>query len=494
MKYLLVFLFFCLSQILSAQPKIEIRAAWLTVNYGLDWPKKPFKTKNDIEIQKNELNRILDRLKDININMVFLQTRIRGDVIYPSKIEPFCEYVRSVYATTGYDPLQYAVEACHKRGIECHSWFVVYPMGSETRSKKLNRTFADLKRKNLIKSFKNSLYLDPGNPQTDEYLLSLVKELVSNYDIDGIHFDYIRYPDAPATFPDNENFKRYGQGKNKSDWRRENINCFVYKSYDLVKSLKPWVQVSSSVIGMYKEILGNNRRHWTAFNSVFQDPVDWLRKEKHDFIVPMNFYSDALFYPFVRDWASNIKNRYIVSGLGVYRMDPKESHWSASMLYDQVNFSRELKIQGNAFFRTTHLLDKTYGFGNGLYTRFYSSPALLPPLSWMSTSTPDVPSAPLVYIKDSFLHLEWQKLAIKNGQQIFYNLYRSKSIPVDINNPKNLIAIRIENNYYQLPVENRNESGYYYVITCFDRYHNESAGSEPVYFSQSRRVSRIRAK
>jgi len=478
MKQLCLFLFLCISQLTPAQPKTEIRAVWLTVNYGLDWPKEPFQDESDIERQQNELNGILDQLKEIHINMVFLQTRIRGDVIYPSKIEARSRYVKSIDATADYDPLLYAVEACHQRGMECHAWLVVYPLGSEAKNKRLNRSFPAY----LVKTFKKDQYLDPGNPQTDVYLLSLIKEIVSNYDIDGIHLDYNRYPDDPTGFPDQDTYLLYGNGKNKGDWRRENINRFVYAMYDTIKALKPWVQVSSSVIGIYNGIPGNNRGHWTAYSSVFQDPIDWLSKGKHDFIVPMSYYSNKYFYPSVEDWMSRSSDRFIIPGLGVFRMDEKASMLDASVLYDQITFSRKIKTQGNAFFRVAHLLVNSNSLGKELRSQFYQTPALLPPLTWLSQRIPDVPSSISAQTNGSFLYLDWDKVPEEDNQPIFYNLYRSKTFPVDTENPENLVAVRLRNNKFELPIDNRIESGYYYIVTGFDRYHNESAGSKPVYF------------
>ena len=482
MKQLYIFLFFCICQCLPAQPKFEIRAVWLTVNYGLDWPERPFYNSSDIKSQKDELDRILDHLQDMHINLVFFQTRVRGDVIYPSQIEPRSDYIKSDYATADYDPLSYAIEACRQRGMECHAWFVVYPLGSESVNKKLNRNYASMKREKIVKSFKKSLYLDPGNPQTDVYLISIIREIVSNYDIDGIHFDYIRYPDASAAFPDTDTYRQYGNGQRKDDWRRENINRFVYAAYDEIKSLKPWVQVSSSVVGMYKELPETDRRHWTAYNSVYQDPVDWIEKGKHDFIVPMNYYSGTLFYPFVEDWVSRSSERFIVSGLGAYMMDPREGNWDSSILSEQIHFSRNVEIHGNAFFRAKHLLDHTTGFGRELRSDFYSTPALLPPLTWLNPTIPNAPPAVSAHSDGSFLSLSWDNTP-ENGQQaIFYNLYRSETYPVDTLLPENLLATRLANSHFKLPIDNQIESGYYYVVTGYDRYRNESVCSKPAYF------------
>jgi uncharacterized lipoprotein YddW (UPF0748 family) len=482
MKQIYLFLFFtCLCFRLSAQPKQEVRAVWLTVNYALDWPDKPFQDGRDIENQEKELDQILDRLQQTHINMVFLQTRLRGDVIYPSHLEPRNEYVKKPYASADYDPLAYAVEACHKRGIECHAWFVVYPLGPEKINKKPNRSPTVVNNKNLIKTFKKDLYLDPGNPQTTDYLTRIIKEIVSSYDIDGIHFDYIRYPDG-GNFPDDDTYKRYGKGLSKAAWRRENINRFVYTAYDAIKSLKPWVQVSSSVVGMYASIPGNTRRHWTALNSVYQDPVDWLAKGKHDFIVPMMYYSGNLFFPFIQDWLSKSNSRFIVPGLGLYQMDYKEANWDSEILFEQIQYSRENKTQGNAFFRTRYLLDNKKGILDGINSRFYTVPALLPPLTWLSNVIPTAPSSISARKINAFLHLDWDKVSQTGNQAIYYNLYRSENFPVDIDEPGNLYATRIKDNHYEISLDNRIESGYYYVVTSYDRYHNESKSSNSVYF------------
>jgi|GEM_PF-3950236 len=124
-----------LSGLLSANPKQEIRAVWLTTNYGLDWPSNPLKANSDVLIQKKELDQALVRLKEANINVVFLQVRLRGDVIYPSQIEPYNNYIKTnSYRNPDYDLLAYAIDACHEKGMECHAWFVTYPLGTKSKN------------------------------------------------------------------------------------------------------------------------------------------------------------------------------------------------------------------------------------------------------------------------------------------------------------------------------------------------------------------------
>jgi Uncharacterized protein conserved in bacteria len=478
MKIRFILLFVLVFSIhLCANPKREIRAVWLTTNYGLDWPSEPLSNDFDIQKQKEDLDRILTKMQEVNINLVFLQTRLRGDVIYPSRIENVSSHVKSIhYHNRDYDMLDYAIEACHARGMECHAWFVTYPLGT----KSIDQLSPELRNKKyLVKTFEGEKYLDPGHPETNAYLLSLIAELVSKYDIDGLHFDYIRYPDKSAKFPDESIYKQYGNRQTKADWRRDNINRFVYAAYDTVKSLKPWVQVSSSVVGMYTKI-GNSRPHWTAYHDVYQDPVDWMEKGKHDFILPMMYYRDDLFFPFVEDWVSRSKGHFIVPGLGLYQMDKKELDWSSETILEQIRHSREKRTQGNAFYRVNFLLENEKGIFDEV-KKIYSTPALLPSLTWLSDTIPSAPYGLEAVSQREEICFQWEEADNSSGA-IYYNLYRSSEFPVDLENIENLVAARLTNKQFRIFLDNSIEAGYYYVVTSYDRFHNESEPSLPVYY------------
>jgi uncharacterized lipoprotein YddW (UPF0748 family) len=482
-RFIVITWFICISLGLKAQsPKEEIRAVWLASNYALDWPDKPYRSSNDINEQQEELIDILDKLKEANFNMVFLQTRLRGDVIYNSKIEPVSGYIQGVKNTwSKYDPLAFAVTECHKRGLECHAWFVAYPLGPEKIKGKENNSPAVRQNKDKTRRHAGEFYMDPGNPNTNDYLVSLIEEIVEKYDVDGIHMDYIRYPDSANNFPDNVTYKRYGNGQNKGEWRRENINRFVYEVYDVVKNRKPWVQVSSSVIGMYDKMQGDKRSYWTA-NSVYQDPENWLREGKHDFIVPMMYYSGDLFFPFIRDWKARSNGRYVVPGLGVFQLDEKESNWSTGRIKEQIQYSRENQMNGNAFYRTRYLMNNKKGILDVIKKNFYQYPALLPPLTWQST----IPKVAPVDLKavasgiNDFLNWDFAEQSDENND--FYNIYRSEHWPIDTYDAGNLIAARVQDKMLFVPINKDVESGYYYAVTSYDRYHNESKLSGPVYF------------
>ncbi|MDR1368569.1 MAG: family 10 glycosylhydrolase [Dysgonamonadaceae bacterium] len=482
MRRFLLFLFLFAGFSLLAQPMREIRAVWLTTNHALDWPESPVHNQNDAIRQQQEFCRILDELKQANFNVVFLQTRIRGDVIYPSKIEPWSRFVRCDHSLNpDYDPLAFAIEACHERGLECHVWFVTFPLGLEKIKGISNKSPTVAGNKDLVKKFKGELFLDPGNPQTQSYLISLIREIVSTYDIDGFHFDYIRYPDRASDFPDRDTYKKYGQKQDIDTWRRNNLNQFVYAAYDTIKSMKPWVVVSSSVLGMYQKIPGNTQAHWTAYSSVFQDPGDWLSKGKHDLIVPMMYFSDDLFYPFVKNWQDHSFNRYVVPGIGLYRMDQNEGGWNVSTVLDQLRYSRLSQTQGNAFYRARYLMDNTNNISDSIKMAFYQYPSHIPPFYWLDSIAPAVPDKPDAVQSEDFLKISWTEHP-DVSEKLYYNVYCSEKYPVDIENPENLLAARIWGDSFILPVDRSREKGYYFLITASDRYHNESEPSRVVFY------------
>lgn len=202
MKRILLTLLYSLFLLpLAAQPpKYEVRAAWVTAVYGLDWPRTRATTPESMRRQQDELIEILDKLKAAHFNTVLFQTRTRGDVLYDSSIEPYNSILTGKTGKNpGYDPLAFAVAECHKRGMECHAWMVTIPLGNRKHVAALGKESVTKRKPAICVPYKQEYFLNPGHPQTKEYLMSLVREVVERYDIDGVHFDYLRYPEnAPA--------------------------------------------------------------------------------------------------------------------------------------------------------------------------------------------------------------------------------------------------------------------------------------------------------
>ena len=460
-----------------SQPKYEIRATWLTTLGGMDWPRTKAGSATGIQRQKKELCDILDRLKAANFNTVLLQTRLRGDMIYPSSIETFAESLTGYTGRNpGYDPLAFAIEECHKRGMELHAWIVTIPAGNTRQVKLLGRNSIVQRNRKICKLYKGNWYLDPGNPETKEYLSRIVKEITSQYDIDGIHFDYIRYPEQADKFPDKDTYRRYGKGKDLKQWRRDNITDIVRRLYTDIKSIKPWVKVSSSPIGKYRDTNRYPSRGWNAYHVVYQDAQRWLKEGIHDALFPMMYFQGNNFYPFALDWKENDGKRWIIPGLGIYFLSPREQDWPLDEIVRQIHFTRQIKLNGQAYFRNRFLLDNTKGVLDELEENFYTYPALIPPMTWSDSIPPSVPSHPSVQqIANGKLRMSWQASAYNSNQSVVYHLYGSDTYPVDIKQPQNLIATHLIANEYEYTARLPWLQKRYFAVTAADRFGNESA-------------------
>ena len=457
-------------------PKYEIRASWITTLGGLDWPTRKATSKSGIEAQKKELCDILDRLKAANFNTVLLQTRVRGDVIYPSAIETFTESLAGKEGRSpGYDPLQFAIDECHKRGMELHAWMVAIPIGNNRQVKLLEKNSVVKKQPSICIHYKDNWYLDPGNPKTDSYLAKLVNEVVSRYDVDGIHFDYIRYPERAKDFPDNASYRKYGKKKDLSQWRRENMTRIVRRLYTEVKQLKPWVKVSSSPIGKYNDTGRYSSSGWNAYKEVYQDAQLWLKSGMHDALFPMMYFQGNNFYPFALDWQENKSGRWIVPGLGIYFLHPKEQDWKLDEIARQIYFLRNIKADGEAYFRNRFVMDNTKGLLDELQEHFYATPAVVPPMTWADSIAPTVPTDTRLNILDKGVKISW-KASTDNTPKggVYYRIYASNTYPVDTNMAENIIETRIDGTEYTFCPTSPWQEKMYWAITAVDRCGNES--------------------
>ena len=483
LRYTILFLLLIpfLTAFAQTAPKYEIRAAWLTTLGGMDWPSAKAVSASGIKKQQEELCHILDELQQANFNTVLFQTRLRGDVIYPSQFEPFAESLTGTEGKNpGYDPLRFAIEECHKRGMELHAWIVAIPIGNTRQVRTLGKNALTRKHPSLCKQFNGSWYLDPGNPETDDYLANIVREIVSGYDVDGIHLDYIRYPEQGERFPDQSTYRKYGKKQDLKQWRRNNITRIVRRIYTETKSLKPWVKVSSSPIGKYRDTGRYSSRGWNAYEEVYQDAQQWLKEGIHDALFPMMYFQGNHFYPFALDWKENAYGRWIVPGLGIYFLHPKEQDWQLDEVIRQIYFIRSIGLDGQAYFRTRFLLDNTKSVFDELRQHFYPLPALVPPMTWTDSIAPAKPQEPSFTLLDRGIRFRWEA-STDNLSPVYYRLYASDTYPVDTRNPLNLIAPRIEDTRYTYVPEVPWQEYLYWAVTAVDRCGNES---EPLEFFQ----------
>jgi uncharacterized lipoprotein YddW (UPF0748 family) len=457
-------------------PKCEVRATWLTTLGGMDWPRAKATSAEGIRRQKAELTATLDRLQRAGFNTVLLQTRLRGDVIYPSAIETWAEALTGhTGQNPGYDPLQFAIEECHRRGMELHAWVVTIPVGNQRQVKLLGKQSVTKKQRTLCKQFKDSWYLDPGNPATADYLSALVCEIVKNYDVDGIHFDYIRYPEQGAKFPDGDTFRRYGKGRDLTTWRRENVTRIVRRLYTDVKRLKPWVKVTSAPVGKFRDTNRYSSKGWNAYDAVYQDAQGWLREGIHDGLFPMMYFRGNHFYPFAIDWQEHAAGRWVVPGLGVYFLSEREGNWPLDELVRQIAFTRHVGLSGQAYFRNRFLMDNVKGILDELEERYYAYPAAVPPMMWMGSEPPVAPREAKGTLRpDGSVVLEWKAASSASGNEIYYRLYASDQYPVDTNDGRNLLETRVEGTRYEYRPRTPWSLRRYYAVTAVNRYGVES--------------------
>ena len=465
----------------QAQPKHEIRATWLTTLGGMDWPRNKATNAQGIQKQKQELCDILDQLKEAYFNTVIFQTRLRGNVVYPSAIETWAEALTGrTGRNPGYDPLAFAIEECHKRGMELHAWIVTIPAGNNRQVKLLGKHSVVRKNRKICKQHQGAWYLDPGYPETANYLSSIVKEIVGNYDVDGIHFDYIRYPENAHRFQDRDTFRKYGRGKDLKQWRRDNITSIVRRLYTDIKAMKPWVKVSSSPVGKYRDTSRYSSLGWNAYETVHQDAQGWLKEGIHDALFPMMYFKDNHFFPFALDWKENDHGRWVIPGLGIYFLSPKEKDWPLDEVSRQIFFTRQMELNGNAYFRNRFLLDNVKGILDELKHEFYTAPALVPAMVWQDSIAPTTPASPSFEPQaDGSLNLGWEPSKDNSSQPVVYHLYASETWPVDTDKPQNLVQTAIRCNKFTLTDWKGKR---YFAITAADRYGNES---EPLALNQA---------
>lgn len=449
----------------NPNPKYEVRAVWLTTIGGIDWPHSYAQSERSAEKQKEELRAILDRLQKANINTVLLQTRIRATTIYPSQYEPWDGCLSGFPGKSpGYDALQFAIDECHKRGMEVHAWVVTIPVGkwNSYGCRQLRKRFP-----RLIKRIGQDGYMDPEATQTGCYLAEMCREIVQRYDVDGIHLDYIRYPET-------------WKFRISKDQARGNITRIVEKIHQAVKKEKPWVKMSCSPIGKFDDLSRYWSHGWNAYTKVAQDAQAWLKDGLMDELFPMMYFRGDQFFPFAIDWKEHSYGKIIAPGLGIYFLDPKEGKWNISDITSELYHLRNIG-EGHAFFRNKFLLDNHQGVYDFVTAHFNRYPALVPPMTWESNKRPQQPVILCIEENEGTTTLRWDNsLQYEDGTaiktpSIYNNVYASKEYPVDVHDARNLILTRTTRR--QLTTRTGNTPTYY-AVTTTDGFGNESRAKQ----------------
>ena len=418
----------------DAPPSVprEFRGAWVAAVANIDWPSRPGLSTWE---QQRELRAILDRAVALNLNAIVLHMRPAADALYPSKLEPWSEYLsgqQGLGPEPVWDPLATAVAEAHKRGLELHAWFNPYrAFHPSSRSGDTARTHLSRTRPSLVRRYGTHLWMDPGDPAVRRHSVNVVLDVVRRYDVDGVHIDDYFYPykerDASGRvidFPDSATYARYrarGGTLGKDDWRRHNVDEYVRALYAGVKELKPWVRVGISPIGIWRPGHPADVKGFDAYQEIYADSRKWLREGWVDYFAPQLYWpvnqEGQRFESLLGWWVKeNVKGRHIWPGLYTSRGAGfgRTPHWTSQEVLDQMRLTREnVGASGNIHFSMKALMPGTLG-PNGavnlpdsnpdtlaarIRREFYARPALTPASPWLDR-TP-VPAPTVRFVRDS---------------------------------------------------------------------------------------------
>ncbi len=498
-------LFTCISvSIAQTPPKRELRAIWLCTFLNLDWPSTSTRTVQEV---KDSVIRLLDLQQQTGINAIYFQVRNECDAVYQSPIEPWSASVtgtQGIAPPTGFDPLQFMIDECRKRGIEIHAWFNPYravnnysSIGSYASSHVANQ------HPEWLLAQGNLRILNPGIPAVRDYVLKVVMDVLRRYDVDGIHYDdyFYPYPGAGGTsarFNDNATFAAYARGfSNQNDWRRDNINLFIQRSYDSIKTIKPWVKFGVSPFGIWQnqrnDAAGSATNGLQSYSDVYADTKKWLQQGWVDYVTPQIYwstgFSTANYSVLIPWWNNNAYGRHVYVGHAVYKINADADHdpnwYNSSQINKQIRLNRTYSnIHGSTFFRSQYFSSNPLNFRDSLIEHLYATPALLPTMPWRSNVAPQPVKNFTANIRNNNVQLNWNAPAATDEMHKVrqFVVYRFNNDIIDLNNAD---AIQLVTGNAQTTTyidSNLIPADYYYVVTALDRFHNES---EPSYVAKA---------
>ena len=386
-------------------PKREFRSAWVATVWCLDWPSQgagPTK-------QMAEMDRLLDSLQANNFNAVNFQVRSMCDAMYRSSIEPWSSYLTGTRGQDpGFDPLQYVVEGCHKRGMECHAWVNPYRWSTGTN---WNTAYdQELKEEGWLLTHGTTVILDPGQQRTIDRIVAVCKDIITNYDVDGILYDDYFYPSgipADASAQDYGEWQASGTTLSFGDWRRDNVNRMVRAVYDMIQETRPEVRYGISPAGVAASSRSVADKYGVEpcptgsdwqYNSIFSDPLAWISSQSIDYISPQVYWPfghSSNDYGKISGWWGKIaahfgRQVYISSSISGITNSSTEVQYKEYA--DEVEFNRTSSVDGNpgAIFYSCKYL---YAFNRNSLAHYlkntvFTRPALPPAMPWKEGYNP----------------------------------------------------------------------------------------------------------
>lgn len=483
---------------MSSGVKREVRSVWMATVWALDWPSSTSSTT----AQKNEMVKYLDVLQKNNFNAVYFQVRTMSDAFYKSSYEPWSSYLTGTRGKDpGWDPLAFVVEECHKRGMECHAW--VNPYRFSTGSTWSTAQDQALKSAGMLLAYtksdgKTTTILNPGLESVRKRIVDVCKEIISNYDVDGLVFDDYFYPEGiPVTSSagDYDLWQKSGASMTFGDWRRNNVNQMVADVYKMVQHQKPYVRFGISPAGAACTSAAVAAKHgidrcpvasdW-QYDGIFSDPVAWLEAGTIDYISPQLYWKTNHktnpFGPMTKWWSYVAKHfgrhHYASHSISFLNSSNTTSDWEE--IGKQVQFSRdytENEAPGAVFYSAAYVTGKKQsGFGEWLQVNKFQNKALTPAIDWKKS---DLEKVQVSALSKRATVLSWA--GVDNVRYSVYAVPESVNVEtLDSNIPAEYLLGVSYKTTYTMPDDKK--SGYNYAVCVLDRYGNEY---EPVYYGQS---------
>jgi uncharacterized lipoprotein YddW (UPF0748 family) len=376
--------------VLFSQTKPEFRGVWVATVDNIDWPTRG---NFNSDSQKVEFIRLLDMHQRNGMNAMIVQIRPVTDAFYPSQYEPWSEFLTGKQGQPPvpyYDPLEFMIAETHKRGMEFHAWMNPYRAVFNINRSSIADTHITRIHPEWFLTYGDKRYFDPGNKEAQQYLTNVVKDVVSRYAVDAIHFDDYFYPyKIPSKeFPDYGTFNKYGNGMKRDDWRRSNTDSIISKLSAVIKKENPKCQFGISPFGVWRNIDkdpegSNTNGAQTNYDDLYADILLWLKKGWIDYVAPQLYWEfghKVAPYEILLDWWSKHtygKNCYI--GLGIYRAGSNAAWKDLTQIPRMIDALRNTpNIQGMIFFSSKTFDKNPNGWSDTLRLNYFKEPAKTP--------------------------------------------------------------------------------------------------------------------
>ncbi|MBM3439488.1 MAG: hypothetical protein FJX94_01335 [Bacteroidetes bacterium] len=378
-----------------AQNPSEFRGVWIATVDNIDWPSRK---ALPVDSQKAEFIRILDMHQRNGMNAVVMQIRPATDAFYPSPYEPWSEWLTGKQGRPPmpyYDPLEFMISECHKRGMEFHAWCNPYRADFKIGSASIGPAHITHIHPEWFVTYGDKKYFDPGNKEAQNFVVEVIRDVVSRYNVDAIHFDDYFYPyRIPGKdFPDSSSFAEYGKNMKRDDWRRSNVDSIIYKLYQTIRTTKPGVQFGISPFGVWRNASADPRGSATKagqtnYDDLYADILLWLQQGWIDYVAPQLYWEfghpAAAYETLIDWWSKNTYGKHCYIGLGIYRGGSNEAWKDSTQLPRQIELLRNTpNMQGMIFFSSKSFNRNPNGWSDLLRLHYFRTPALIPKMEWL---------------------------------------------------------------------------------------------------------------